>query len=596
MDDADRNALKAMLAARKFDPYISHIRFPHYKNLAPDLKIDFDFPVTALVGANGTNKSSILRAIQGSPGNENLGVYWFSTSTDPIADTGARNAFIYGYHHSGAGKVVEVLKLRIKKNEDPDYWEPSRALASYGMAKFDGPNAQNKNKTRWDTITKPVIYVDFRQTLSAFDRAFYYGTKEQGQTFRDRKNFLRKRSPRLAEAIKLGATSYSFHGERIVGNVNRLLTDEELKFACSILDRDYSEIQWVRHRFFNVNGATCVLRTSDISYTEAFAGSGEFAVVRLVVALARAKPGSLILLDEPEVSLHPGAQERLMKFLFARVKKLKHQVVLATHSAGIIRWLPPEAIKVLVVDPSTGKVVLPSQASAAEEAFFHIGEPIAGKTTVIVEDELAKHIVIKAIKRGGASFASRFSVKFYPGGSQTLWSSYLPVFSAEARSDVLVLLDGDRKPSAELPDPEQVAEAGSEQLRETLNGYAGVKIKFGVDGGAEGGNKVQVSAAVRGLVKWAREHVDYLPGTIPEAFVWDNMAKTAETAEFDGMPDPKKRFDDLARKELDRGSFESVSSQDILATQLRRLATVPPDHPDLVRLHERLVKAAASGG
>jgi hypothetical protein len=60
-----RNALKAMLAARKFDPYISHIRFPHYKNLAPDLKIDFDFPITALVGPNGTNKSSILRAIQG---------------------------------------------------------------------------------------------------------------------------------------------------------------------------------------------------------------------------------------------------------------------------------------------------------------------------------------------------------------------------------------------------------------------------------------------------------------------------------------------------------------------------------------------------
>jgi hypothetical protein len=36
--------------------------------------------------------------------------------------------------------------------------------------------------------------------------------------------------------------------------------------------------------------------------------------------------------------------------LFARVKKLKYQVDLATHSPAIIRWLPPEAIKVLVVD------------------------------------------------------------------------------------------------------------------------------------------------------------------------------------------------------------------------------------------------------
>jgi hypothetical protein len=33
-----------------------------------------------------------------------------------------------------------------------------------------------------------------------------------------------------------------------------------------------------------------------------------------------------------------------------------------------------------------------------------------------------------------------------------------------------------------------------------LNEYADVKIKFGVDGGAEGGNKAQIDAAVRGLV------------------------------------------------------------------------------------------------
>jgi hypothetical protein len=132
MDEGDRNKLKAMLAARKFDPYIEHIRFPHYKKLAPDLRIDFGFPITALVGANGTNKSSILPGIQGSPEGENPGVYWFST----IAETGARNTFIYGYHHKAADQTVEVLKTRVKKEADPDYWEPSRAISTYSMAKF----------------------------------------------------------------------------------------------------------------------------------------------------------------------------------------------------------------------------------------------------------------------------------------------------------------------------------------------------------------------------------------------------------------------------------------------------------------------------
>jgi hypothetical protein len=131
-------------------------------------------------------------------------------------------------------------------------------------------------------------------------------------------------------------------------------------------------------------------------------------------------------------------------------------------------------------------------------------------------------------------------------------------------------------------------------LRETLNTAARVKIRFGVDGGAEGGNKAQIDAAVRGLVKWARKHLDYLPGAIPEAFVWDNMTKIADTEEFESIADPKKRFDDLARKELDREPFESVSSQDILATQLRKLKTISADQPDLVVLHARLAKAAGS--
>ena len=62
-----------------------------------------------------------------------------------------------------------------------------------------------------------------------------------------------------------------------------------------------------------------------------------------------------ILLDEPEVSLHPGAQERLVEFLFEQIKKHKHQVVVSTHSPSIIRHLPPEAIKVMMVDNKTGK-------------------------------------------------------------------------------------------------------------------------------------------------------------------------------------------------------------------------------------------------
>lgn len=51
-------------------PYISYIRFPFYKKLIPDARIDFEYPITAIVGCNGSSKSSIVRAIYGSPENK----------------------------------------------------------------------------------------------------------------------------------------------------------------------------------------------------------------------------------------------------------------------------------------------------------------------------------------------------------------------------------------------------------------------------------------------------------------------------------------------------------------------------------------------
>jgi hypothetical protein len=108
------DALGRMWAAGEFEPSIHHIRFPLYKNLAPGTKIEFTHPVTALVGPNGTNKSSIMRALQGCPGMNNLGVYWFGTALDAIPKE-ERHRFIYGRLSPTVGRTVEVIKTRIAR-------------------------------------------------------------------------------------------------------------------------------------------------------------------------------------------------------------------------------------------------------------------------------------------------------------------------------------------------------------------------------------------------------------------------------------------------------------------------------------------------
>lgn len=99
---------------------------------------------------------------------------------------------------------------------------------------------------------------------------------------------------------------------------------------------------------------------------------------------------------------------------------------MSTHSPAIIRSLPSAAIKVLIYDRMSKKIKLSGQESAPEEAFFHIGEPLSGKLLIVVEDILAKKVVMKALRRGGEAFLSRFDVRTYPGGASTLWG---PLFA-----------------------------------------------------------------------------------------------------------------------------------------------------------------------
>lgn len=129
-------ALKLLKENRQLDPYINYIRFPSYRNLRDNLKISFEFPLTAIVGQNGTNKSSVLRALWGCPEGNSLSRFWFSTEVDQILEDGGRPRYIYSYYQQEAKLDVEVIKTRIQKSDNPEYWEPARPQVSDGMERM----------------------------------------------------------------------------------------------------------------------------------------------------------------------------------------------------------------------------------------------------------------------------------------------------------------------------------------------------------------------------------------------------------------------------------------------------------------------------
>lgn len=524
--------IKEKHTAGEFNNYIEYIRFPHFKNLAENTKIDFNFPFTVFTGLNGSGKSSALHAIFGAPNQYSTGNYWFSTQVDPIDDSQARPCHIHGYKN-GSGHTVEAIKQRIGTKKGADYWEPTRPVIKYGMTPLD-----KKNRGRNPAIEKKVIYLDFRAELSAFDQFFYFGKFRVSNRFPKKQDSLRYYSKYLKEAIDNNSivtyrkTRTNKRPVHLAANI--------VKCIAKILGKTYDECLLLVHNFYGPEGLTAYFRTKGGNYSEAYAGRGEFAVVKLVSEIINAERYSLIILDEPEVSLHPGAQEELKVFLLQNVLAKKLQVMISTHAPKFVEYLPDEAIKLFLQDASYKFIVKPKCNYL--EAFQSIGVELRDgeKNVIIVEDVTAKLIVDRVLKELGSDYQLLFNVKFFPGGSDVIYKKAVG-YAEEEEKNKFILLDGDQL--RDKFDPSlftQIEVVDFNFLKEKVESETGIgfdKLEFrinGINGVGDVNQKIQGSLK---YLAYLYTNLGYLPGNIPEETIWD-AAFVAKSIGTTGKPLP----------------------------------------------------------
>jgi predicted ATPase len=588
MDEFKNSLLKInnLLNAHQFRPYIDYIRFPYFKNVQQDTKIQFEFPLTVLVGKNGCGKSSVLHALYGAPEGKSVGDFWFSTNLDPIKeDNIGRNRMIYGFYSIEADRFVEVMKTRVQYNKkdglitNPDYWESSRPLKKYGMKKLPPipkgtTELLGRSETRWNLINKNVEYMDFRSELSSFDKVFYF--HDLTNSHQKKQDYLRDKSKPLKRSIdkKLSSHLY-FRKQRI--KQNREFTIDELKAISIILEKDYRNGRYIEHSFFKSEGYSVIFTTDKIQYSEAFAGSGESIIARLVVKVLNAPEHSLILLDEPEVSLHPAAQKKLREFLLKEIIKKKHQVIISTHSPVFVEGLPREAVKLFYPNPITGKFEVQNETYPAE-AFHHLGSLLHSKKTIIVEDKLAKKIVEKALKLIG-NIHQDYDVEYYPGGVDSLIGKYIPYHSIQKDNNLWYLLDGDQKPDEEHIDPDNIPPAENENLSELIKKQVQQDIQFNHDSN----NPEQKIKLQRQFLRYYKDKVFYLPSKTPEKFIWDNVS--ALKSQEENPTCYKQAFKSYTQTDLGE---EDVNSEQIFVIQQSMLAKVPNDCDDMKNLRKTL--------
>jgi len=454
--------LEGMSINNHFDCYIKDATFPNFKNIVPSTRISFDFPVTFLVGGNGSGKSSILHALWGMPFRYSTSRFWFSTAVDPIEEGGEFGINRYWYTHwcKQLGKDLQTRKVRGRKRSD--YWEPARALKSEGMDELPvivSPKTKDfRSKDRWNPVKREAIYLNFKCEFSAFDKFFYFAA---GLTNDERQDSIKRSAEKLKRVISSGRQSYKPGGKEAVFE-NRKLTKEELDAVSYILGREYVEATYVLHRLYgNMEAPSVIFKRKELVYSEAFAGSGELAVVRAVIEILRCKNGTLVLLDEPETSLHPGAQKRLLTFLLQQTIKKKLQVVASTHSPTLIEGMPPKAIKAM--EESLSGRMQPVEVTHPQVAFNRLGHVEKDQVVVTVEDDLLCALVEVAMIDLDPGEMEAIRLYVPPAGASDIFKSLIPNCMYEER-DIFFVVDGDQELSVSLDDLDDLGDVGLKQL------------------------------------------------------------------------------------------------------------------------------------
>lgn len=508
------NVIANMKRDNIFPNYIEYIQFPFFKNMQKNTKINFSYPLTVLVGRNGSGKSSVLHALYGAPENKSCADFWFSTEVDPIRESDEPNRFFYGYREDKKSEIKEVMKRRIRrgsatKKDDPDYWETSKPVKRDGMEKT----------TRFSPVKKEVIYFNFRNEISAFDQIFYFSKYKKDE----RKDLLRKRSKYLSRLFNGEAMRFPGQDDLKVGSMYEL-SPTEIKIISKILGKRYVSIKIAKHKLYRIEGVSIYVKTNTSSnYSEANAGSGETAIIELVDKIEGASNNALILLDEPEISIHPSAQERLQEYLLEIIKTRKMQIIISTHSPYLVQNLPNSAIKLFDMN-ADGQFFVRENVNY-KEAFFILEDYVVDKHVIICEDIAAKILLEKVLV--SINKEQYFKIQFFSGGEKSIIQRFVPAHCCELQDEhsVFLFLDGDMKPRENIciNDLTNSQTNDCNYLKKCVKAMYGMDIRPFVDSGSGEKHINQECDEYINYLRFFQSNIAFLPNEkIPEVILLES--------------------------------------------------------------------------
>lgn len=304
-------------------------------------------PVTVLVGSNGTGKTTILEAIEGMAGQFIVGI------TRPIVQEAFKSGSIYlslqinSDDLKGSMMLLKsVYNIALGRKEDvlslPNYESIDWAQWMYELG-YDGKSSGDAGviyRLRQMVHNMPQDHIELHGGLIYFPHYRNLLPRPEGGPIQpppQQKLWLYRFEPSSSWQGSLEQfLVWQNYLDLEAGNVNRDNLSRFLTLIRDVLGKEREIIikqgrVLVRPSWAIEEGADEWVRIDQLP-------SGEQQVFYLFGELARQlRKGAIVMIDEPEISLHPTLQRLVVHKLRQLAEEWDLQIILATHSLEIVR-------------------------------------------------------------------------------------------------------------------------------------------------------------------------------------------------------------------------------------------------------------------
>lgn len=172
--------------------------------------------------------------------------------------------------------------------------------------------------------------------------------------------------------------------------------DNAGQFVSRILGGNYTDIFFQGVQSKKRHAKLGVAERFGSKYSENNMGFGEGRVIHTIKVLETCPRQSLIVLEEPETSLHESAQFEFSKYLMDVAARRGHQIIFSTHSTAILDPLPYEARKMLSRDQNGVNCY---DRISSNEVRTALSDGHSGKVIVGVEDRFAELFLLQILRQ-----------------------------------------------------------------------------------------------------------------------------------------------------------------------------------------------------